>query len=119
MYFYYCTITYQLNWYLSISSLTVELADSSHWHISICFLTFLLLAKYIVCCSYSYSFLVQVDGFLQDSSIDCRMIMEKGKKNKKLFWVPAIAPLISVILSTFIVYITRADKHGVQIASAV
>lgn len=48
------------------------------------------------------------------------MIMEqgKGKKNKKLFWVPAIAPLISVILSTFIVYITRADKHGVQIASA-
>lgn len=38
-----------------------------------------------------------------------------GKKNKKLFWVPAIAPLISVILSTFFVYITRADKKGVQI----
>ncbi|KAI5589113.1 hypothetical protein BDE02_05G139900 [Populus trichocarpa] len=38
-----------------------------------------------------------------------------GKKNKKLFWVPAIAPLISVILSTFFVYITRADKDGVQI----
>ncbi|KAJ4951354.1 hypothetical protein NE237_028186 [Protea cynaroides] len=49
------------------------------------FLVFLLLAKYI------------------------------GKKNKKLFWVPAIAPMISVILSTFIVYITRADKQGVQI----
>ncbi|KAM3694470.1 hypothetical protein ACJW31_07G060200 [Castanea mollissima] len=53
--------------------------------IGICFLTFLLLAQYI------------------------------GKKNKKLFWVPAIAPLISVTLSTFIVYITRADKRGVQI----
>ncbi|XVE49584.1 hypothetical protein DITRI_Ditri01bG0093400 [Diplodiscus trichospermus] len=38
-----------------------------------------------------------------------------GKKKKKLFWVPAIAPLISVILSTLFVYITHADKHGVQI----
>ncbi|KAI3752838.1 hypothetical protein L2E82_24876 [Cichorium intybus] len=38
-----------------------------------------------------------------------------GKKNKKLFWVPAIAPLISVIISTFFVFLTRADKDGVQI----
>ncbi|KAG9451610.1 hypothetical protein H6P81_011575 [Aristolochia fimbriata] len=38
-----------------------------------------------------------------------------GKKKKKLFWVAAIAPLISVVVSTFFVYITRADKHGVQI----
>ncbi|XP_039125674.1 LOW QUALITY PROTEIN: sulfate transporter 1.2-like [Dioscorea cayenensis subsp. rotundata] len=38
-----------------------------------------------------------------------------GKKKKKLFWIPAIAPLISVILSTFFVYITRADKDGVAI----
>ncbi|XP_047341653.1 sulfate transporter 1.3-like [Impatiens glandulifera] len=38
-----------------------------------------------------------------------------GKRNKKLFWVPAIAPLISVILATFFVYITHADKQGVQI----
>ncbi|CAN0890238.1 High affinity sulfate transporter 2 [Linum grandiflorum] len=42
---------------------------------------------------------------------------KQGKKNKKLFWVPAIAPLISVILSTFFVYVTRADKQGVQIVS--
>lgn len=40
---------------------------------------------------------------------------EQGKKKKKLFWVPAIAPMISIVLSTFFVYITRADKHGVQI----
>ncbi|XP_049399532.1 sulfate transporter 1.2-like [Solanum stenotomum] len=53
------------------------------------FLTFLLLAKYI------------------------------GKKNKKLFWVPAIAPLISVILSTFFVYITHADKKGVAIVGPI
>ncbi|OMO68156.1 sulfate anion transporter [Corchorus capsularis] len=53
--------------------------------IGVSFLAFLMLAKYI------------------------------GKKKKKLFWVAAIAPLISVILSTFFVYITRADKHGVQI----
>ncbi|PIN07374.1 Sulfate/bicarbonate/oxalate exchanger SAT-1 and related transporters (SLC26 family) [Handroanthus impetiginosus] len=38
-----------------------------------------------------------------------------GKKNKKFFWVAAIAPLISVILSTFFVYITHAEKKGVQI----
>lgn len=38
-----------------------------------------------------------------------------GKKNKKLFWVPAIAPMISVILSTTFVYITHAENHGVQI----
>ncbi|XP_004299604.1 PREDICTED: sulfate transporter 1.3 [Fragaria vesca subsp. vesca] len=44
--------------------------------------------------------------------IVCKYI---GKKNKKFFWVPAIAPLISVVLSTFFVYITRADKQGVEI----
>ncbi|KAI8550474.1 hypothetical protein RHMOL_Rhmol06G0109400 [Rhododendron molle] len=38
-----------------------------------------------------------------------------GRRNKKLFWVPAIAPLISVILSTLIVYLIKADKHGVKI----
>ncbi|GLU13148.1 hypothetical protein SLE2022_297940 [Rubroshorea leprosula] len=38
-----------------------------------------------------------------------------GKRNKKLFWVAAIAPLISVILSTLIVFLMRADKHGVKI----
>ncbi|XP_073141454.1 sulfate transporter 1.3-like [Henckelia pumila] len=53
--------------------------------IGVTFLAFLLLAKYI------------------------------GKKKKKLFWISAIAPLLSVIISTFFVYITRADKKGVQI----
>ncbi|CAL9106325.1 unnamed protein product [Musa textilis] len=38
-----------------------------------------------------------------------------GKKRKNLFWVSALAPLVSVILATFFVYITRADRHGVQI----
>ncbi|XP_021284543.1 low affinity sulfate transporter 3-like isoform X2 [Herrania umbratica] len=38
-----------------------------------------------------------------------------GRRNKKLFWFPAIAPLISVILSTLIVYLTKADKHGVKV----
>ncbi|KVI07314.1 STAS domain-containing protein [Cynara cardunculus var. scolymus] len=53
------------------------------------FLTFLLVAKYI------------------------------GKKNKKLFWVPAIAPLISVVLSTFFVYITHAKQDGVAIVGRI
>ncbi|KAH7565742.1 hypothetical protein JRO89_XS08G0010000 [Xanthoceras sorbifolium] len=38
-----------------------------------------------------------------------------GRRNTKLFWLPAIAPLISVVLSTLIVYLTGADKHGVKI----
>ncbi|XP_061365324.1 low affinity sulfate transporter 3-like isoform X1 [Gastrolobium bilobum] len=38
-----------------------------------------------------------------------------GRKNKKLFWLPAVAPLLSVILSTLIVYLSKADKNGVNI----
>ncbi|OMO85785.1 sulfate anion transporter [Corchorus capsularis] len=38
-----------------------------------------------------------------------------GRRNKKLFWLPAIAPLLSVILATLIVFLTKADKHGVKI----
>ncbi|GMY11312.1 sulfate transporter 2.1-like [Fagus crenata] len=38
-----------------------------------------------------------------------------GKRKRKLFWLSAIAPLLSVILSTLIVFLTRADKHGVKI----
>lgn len=38
-----------------------------------------------------------------------------GRRNKKLFWLPAMAPLISVIISTLIVYLTKADNHGVKI----
>ncbi|KAK4352429.1 hypothetical protein RND71_027947 [Anisodus tanguticus] len=40
---------------------------------------------------------------------------EPGKRNKKMFWLPAIAPLISVVLSTLIVYLTKADQHGVKV----
>ncbi|KAL6867673.1 hypothetical protein ACP4OV_015697 [Aristida adscensionis] len=38
-----------------------------------------------------------------------------GRRYKKLFWLSAISPLLSVILSTAAVYATRADKHGVKI----
>ncbi|XP_010521202.1 PREDICTED: sulfate transporter 1.2-like [Tarenaya hassleriana] len=38
-----------------------------------------------------------------------------GKKDRKWFWIPAIAPLLSIIISTFFVFITRADKQGVAI----
>ncbi|XP_054777993.1 high affinity sulfate transporter 2-like [Prosopis cineraria] len=43
------------------------------------------------------------------------IIKNTAKKNKKLFWVATLAPLTSVIVSTFFVYITRADKKGVAI----
>ncbi|MQL74246.1 hypothetical protein Taro_006596 [Colocasia esculenta] len=35
-------------------------------------------------------------------------------RRPKLFWVSAAAPLASVILSTLVVYIFKAQKHGVQ-----
>ncbi|XP_020229921.1 low affinity sulfate transporter 3 [Cajanus cajan] len=38
-----------------------------------------------------------------------------GRRNKKFFWLPAIAPLLSVMLSTLIVYLSKADKNGVNI----
>ncbi|KAL6501236.1 Solute carrier 26 [Orobanche hederae] len=55
--------------------------------IGVVFLAFLLFAKYI------------------------------GKKNKKMFWIPAVAPLISVIISTLFVFVTHAEKNGVQIVN--
>ncbi|KAL8172419.1 hypothetical protein V2J09_024223 [Rumex salicifolius] len=42
-----------------------------------------------------------------------------GRRIRKLFWVPALAPLVAVILSTLLVYITRADNHGVKIVKHV
>lgn len=38
-----------------------------------------------------------------------------GKKKPRLFWVPAIAPLASVILSTIFVTVTHVDRKGVSI----
>ncbi|KAJ6305442.1 hypothetical protein OIU78_020894 [Salix suchowensis] len=51
--------------------------------------------------------IVNENGHLQSEPL--------GKRNRKLFWLPATAPLISVVLSTLLVYLTRADKHGVVI----
>ncbi|WZZ58453.1 hypothetical protein YC2023_058560 [Brassica napus] len=45
------------------------------------------------------------------------LCIPQGKKSKKLFWIPAVAPLLSVIISTFFVYITRADRKGVKIVN--
>ncbi|KAI9117052.1 hypothetical protein K1719_012051 [Acacia pycnantha] len=42
-----------------------------------------------------------------------------AKRKKKLFWLAAISPLVSVIGSTLIVYVTRADKSGVNIVKHV
>ncbi|KAL8262078.1 hypothetical protein R6Q59_026127 [Mikania micrantha] len=36
-------------------------------------------------------------------------------KRPKLFWISAMAPLTSVILGSILVYLTRAEKHGVQV----
>ncbi|OIV91340.1 hypothetical protein TanjilG_01958 [Lupinus angustifolius] len=38
-----------------------------------------------------------------------------SKRQPKLFWVSAMAPLTSVILGSVLVYFTHAENHGVQV----
>ncbi|XP_078164638.1 sulfate transporter 1.2-like [Carex rostrata] len=40
-------------------------------------------------------------------------------KNPKIYWLAASAPLISVVVSTFFVFITHAENDGVQIVSRI
>ncbi|KAF6145211.1 hypothetical protein GIB67_041406 [Kingdonia uniflora] len=39
----------------------------------------------------------------------------KSKRKPKFFWIAAMAPLTSVILGSVLVYVTHAEKHGVQV----
>ncbi|XP_055813233.1 sulfate transporter 3.1-like [Solanum dulcamara] len=38
-----------------------------------------------------------------------------SQKRPKFFWVSAMAPLLTVILGTILVYFTHAENHGVQV----
>ncbi|KAM5563669.1 sulfate transporter 3.1-like [Rosa sericea] len=38
-----------------------------------------------------------------------------SQKKPKFFWISAMAPLTSVILGSVLVYLTHAEKHGVQV----
>lgn len=38
-----------------------------------------------------------------------------SQKRANLFWISAMAPLTSVILGSLLVYLTHAEKHGVQV----
>ncbi|KAL9332685.1 hypothetical protein ACSQ67_002295 [Phaseolus vulgaris] len=42
-----------------------------------------------------------------------------GKKKKKVFWLASISPLVSVVLSTLFVFLTKADENGVKIVKHV
>ncbi|CAH2073292.1 unnamed protein product [Thlaspi arvense] len=53
-------------------------------------------------------------GYATLAKLDPQYGLCQGKKNKKLFWLPAIAPLISVVVSTLMVFLTKADEHGVK-----
>ncbi|KAE8716790.1 Sulfate transporter 1.3 [Hibiscus syriacus] len=80
--------------------------------IGISFLIFLLVTKYIV---RSNPILQKKFSSFDINDHNVTRKWKQGKRQKKLFWVPAIASLISVIISTILVYATRADKRGVQI----
>ncbi|XP_043692626.1 sulfate transporter 3.1-like [Telopea speciosissima] len=38
-----------------------------------------------------------------------------SKRRPKFFWISAMAPLTSVILGSLLVYLTHAEKHGIQV----
>ncbi|KAA8550830.1 hypothetical protein F0562_002514 [Nyssa sinensis] len=38
-----------------------------------------------------------------------------SQRRPKLFWISAMAPLTSVILGSLLVYLTHAEKHGVEV----
>lgn len=39
----------------------------------------------------------------------------QSKRKPKFFWISAMAPLTSVILGSLLVYLTHAEKHGVEV----
>lgn len=41
-----------------------------------------------------------------------------GKKKPVFFWISVMSPLISIILGSLLVYLTHAEKHGVQVIGA-
>ncbi|XP_068319989.1 sulfate transporter 2.1-like [Pyrus communis] len=56
--------------------------------------------------------------FIIGCSFLCFILISRflgNKRKKTLFRLPTVAPLLSVILSTLIVYLTRGDKHGIKI----
>ncbi|CAN0864450.1 Sulfate transporter 2.1 [Linum grandiflorum] len=56
-------------------------------------------------------------NFVLGISFLCFIMVSRfvGRRYKKLFWLGSVAPLISVALSTLVVYLTGADRHGVNI----
>ncbi|CAN1343390.1 Sulfate transporter 2.1 [Linum perenne] len=57
-------------------------------------------------------------NFVLGFSFLCFIMVSRivGRRYKKLFWLGPVAPLISVALSTLIVYLTKADEHGEAVA---
>ncbi|MBA0652998.1 hypothetical protein Goklo_020208, partial [Gossypium klotzschianum] len=41
--------------------------------------------------------------------------IHESKKRPKFFWISAMAPLTTVILGSLLVYLTHAEKHGVDV----
>ncbi|KAJ8561423.1 hypothetical protein K7X08_027613 [Anisodus acutangulus] len=96
---------------IALQQLKVKLADNSHW---INLFNFPYVRKVHRKSPELYRLNLEIEE-LDSVYSTLKNFDNQGKKNKKLFWVPAFAPLISVILSTFFVYITYAEKKGVAI----
>lgn len=84
--------------------------------IGVSFLAFLITSKYLVRISFMV-FSTNALEILPFKVSESFSNIGQAKKKKKFFWLSAMAPLTSVILSTVFVYVTRADKKGVAIVS--
>ncbi|URE10030.1 STAS domain [Musa troglodytarum] len=68
----------------------------------ICFLAFLLLARHV--------------NLLNKRAVDDLM---QGMRRPKLYWISVGAPLASVIVSTLVVFLLKAQNHGISTVSPI
>jgi hypothetical protein len=95
--------------------LTVELTDNINWTIilglPLCNQVYCKNAKNYPFSLHFHLIFIFIEPFY--------IAIKQAKKNKKLFWVAAISPIVCIIVSTFSVYTTRADKDRVAIVSSI
>jgi len=111
---------------------TVNLHLQWNWRsivVGLAFLGFLIATKILVCTTTKQKMLSPSTVFhrnytrIKEFKLQINIFyvqltppgVSQGQNKKKLFWVSAIAPRTSVILSTLFVFLARADKHVVKI----
>ena len=61
--------------------------------------------------------LIQLFIISFDTTISTNFNELQSKKKPIFFWINALAPLLSIILGSLLVYFTHAERHGVQVVT--